>query len=241
LFHCGICLENEREENCFSFSACAEAHKYCKDCASTYVRVQINDGVTELMCPHPGCSTGHVSDAEVALLVDKMTYQKFITFKEAKSNPNMRVCGSCGHHCYGSKEDPSITCECGAQFCFLHDLAHPNVSCAVYASRIRKTELESDCLVRRITKKCPSCHADTIKNGGCNHMTCASCRENWCWICGRVMGPGHFDAGNIFGCPGGQFRNVPETNSCISCAHFATCVMIQRVGLVLVSMCWSAA
>lgn len=233
VFHCGICLENESVDRAFFYASCGEKHRYCKECLGSYAHVQIKDGVTELMCPHPEGCTGHASDAEVMCLVDEDVYRKYVTFKEARSNPNMRVCSLCSRHCYGSKESPTIACECGAKFCFLHDLAHPDVSCAVYANRVRKLELESSRLMRRITKKCPSCLADTIKNGGCNHMTCANCHENWCWICNRVMKDGHFDATNIFGCPGGQFRNVPETNSMLSCSFIVPCAALRQIGAAI--------
>lgn len=38
-------------------------------------------------------------------------------------------------------------------------------------------------------------------------MTC-SCGCEWCWLCGRQMGSNHFDAWNLFGCPGSQFANL---------------------------------
>ena len=31
---------------------------------------------------------------------------------------------------------------------------------------------------------CPKCHLKVLKNLGCNHMTCAVCKHEWCWKCG---------------------------------------------------------
>lgn len=32
-------------------------------------------------------------------------------------------------------------------------------------------------------KMCPTCRAIIFKNGGCNHMTCTSCGQHFCWTC----------------------------------------------------------
>eukprot|EP00879_Flechtneria_rotunda_P008356 GHRR01008753.1.p1 GENE.GHRR01008753.1~~GHRR01008753.1.p1 ORF type:complete len:156 (+),score=28.10 GHRR01008753.1:2021-2488(+) len=44
-----------------------------------------------------------------------------------------------------------------------------------------------------VSKKCPSCGMATIKNEGCNKMTCSYCRQAWCWKCRQVIeGYDHF-------------------------------------------------
>lgn len=32
-------------------------------------------------------------------------------------------------------------------------------------------------------KQCPKCKAGIIKNGGCNHIKCPSCKIDICWNC----------------------------------------------------------
>ena len=31
------------------------------------------------------------------------------------------------------------------------------------------------------TSKCPKCDVPIFKNGGCAHMTCKSCKFEFCW------------------------------------------------------------
>ena len=48
-------------------------------------------------------------------------------------------------------------------------------------------------------KKCPRCKFYIEKNEGCNHMTCTSCRYEWCWICQKEYTPNHYEEGNCEG------------------------------------------
>ena len=51
-------------------------------------------------------------------------------------------------------------------------------------------------------KPCPRCKSAVEKSGGCNHMTCANCKFEWCWLCSRESLVGHFQQGE---CRGLQF------------------------------------
>ncbi|CAL5979136.1 Conserved_hypothetical protein [Hexamita inflata] len=37
------------------------------------------------------------------------------------------------------------------------------------------------------TKRCPNryCRTFTIKDSGCNHITCSLCKAHWCYVCGK--------------------------------------------------------
>ena len=36
---------------------------------------------------------------------------------------------------------------------------------------------------KAMVKKCPNCQATIVKDGGCNHMVCHSCKYQFCWVC----------------------------------------------------------
>lgn len=48
-------------------------------------------------------------------------------------------------------------------------------------------------------KQCKS-RITKIRDEGCNHMTCAKCGYQWCWLCGATFKEDHFDKWNLFGC-----------------------------------------
>ena len=54
---------------------------------------------------------------------------------------------------------------------------------------------------------CPKCKVPVEKDEGCQHMTCAMCRYQWCWICGGEYSDAHYQKGNFTGCPGMQFAS----------------------------------
>ena len=68
--------------------------------------------------------------------------------------------------------------------------------------------LEKDFLVwkkDKVVKKCPKCKIYTEKNEGCNHMTCTSCKYQWCWLCEGEYQYGHYNSGR---CNGQQFTKA---------------------------------
>lgn len=40
-----------------------------------------------------------------------------------------------------------------------------------------------------VVRQCPRCKVETVKTGGCNHMTCR-CGTHWCWVCGEAQQSG---------------------------------------------------
>ncbi|KAF7319644.1 RBR-type E3 ubiquitin transferase [Mycena chlorophos] len=76
------------------------------------------------------------------------------------------------------------------KFCFgcTIDSDHRPVVCGVALLWLKKCRDDSETAnwIKSNTKECPKCVSTIEKNGGCNHMTCKKCKNEFCWVC---MGP----------------------------------------------------
>ncbi|CAG2061713.1 unnamed protein product, partial [Timema podura] len=104
----------------------------------------------------------------------------------------------------GCASCPKIKCErpgCDAYFCY-HCKAewHPNQTCdAARAQRspnVRSSSISfsQDSQHRDDIKPCPRCQVLIVKmdDGSCNHMTCAVCGAEFCWLCMKEISDLHY-------------------------------------------------
>eukprot|EP00928_Gymnodinium_smaydae_P042150 TRINITY_DN28426_c0_g1_i1.p1 TRINITY_DN28426_c0_g1~~TRINITY_DN28426_c0_g1_i1.p1 ORF type:complete len:765 (+),score=113.18 TRINITY_DN28426_c0_g1_i1:118-2412(+) len=139
----------------------------------------------------PDNSPAAASQEEVARVLahDPEMLRRYRRFLQTKIDPMLRECPDCWSLCspvFGEDGETPIAgmvCDsCGCEFCYFHAAAHRGGSCEEYEKRLR---LESKGITDALgTKDCPRCQRQTMKLGGCNHMTCQVCRCDWCWICG---------------------------------------------------------
>ena len=189
-------------------------------------------GTTQAVLPppvHPAASGKcgvRLTLEDVATLTSPDVVAKYKRFKANLSNPNNRNCPNpqgCDHHQIGSPSSPAMTCEkCGYHFCFEHSNAHPDSTCQKYEAKIRSDVVRAKQVVKAMgSRPCPHCKFDTLKDSGCNHMTCSGCRKEWCWLCGRKLGAGHesvghhYESTNLLGCSGMQM-DYGATPGCIA-------------------------
>jgi len=205
-FLCLVCFENQDLDERFEISACREPdHGCCKACAASFLRSRIEDGrVFELVCPvgaaGSGCglagggkeaATATRGEVEQCLVDDEVTLAKFSRFVKAKNDPSLRECPDCQHLCRpaldpSGQPQPEMCCNgCGAEFCYYHAAAHRNGSCEDYEMWLVAETKNIGAMFG--AKSCPSCTRQTLKSGGCNHMTCQVCRCDWCWACGEQL------------------------------------------------------
>lgn len=81
---------------------------------------------------------------------------------------------------------PVVSCDCGTRFCLkCAEEPHAPTHCALLQQWKEKCKNESETAnwILANTKACPKCSSRIEKNQGCNHMTCQSCKYEFCWIC----------------------------------------------------------
>lgn len=74
-----------------------------------------------------------------------------------------------------------FTCQCHFELCGeCGKEYHGESSCSVPVDETTNSILEEE---RTQSKQCPQCQIYGIKENGCNHMTCVTCRCQYCWLC----------------------------------------------------------
>ena len=204
-FICNICGEHfiKNNKNVIKNLKCGD--EYCNHCWFSYLRTKIDEGyVDKIKCMNYNCKEilndkfirNIIRDNKI--LYDK--YEKFLEKNEILNNPNKKFCPIKGCDSYGEKKgnDKYIKCKKGHKFCFIcMKNWHGKDKC-------EKKEEEDFKIWKKgkIIKQCPNCKMWTEKNEGCNHMTCAECKFQWCWLCGGKYTSNHFYEGK---CNGLQF------------------------------------
>jgi hypothetical protein len=202
--------------------------------------IKIDDTSTQLTSIPVMCSVCHTADKvlpppehpaiegkcgvmmqiqDVQNLCDEDVVKKFERFSAMLSDPNNRDCpnpAGCDHRQIGNPSSPQMVCKkCQYVYCFEHSNAHPNQDCKWYEKKIRSEVQKTKAAVKALgTRPCPYCRVDTLKNSGCNHMTCGQCHNEWCWLCNKGINGNvewHFDPRNLAGCGGMQMSTNATT------------------------------
>lgn len=123
---------------------------------------------------------------------------------------------------------------CDNEFCFkcLRNRGeHENMKCKKYLEEMKKKddEIFLKAYGENKIKKCPHCGSHTHKTVGCNHMTCANCKKEWCWRCNEKIfnptksgAPLHYKLGQ---CSDQQFgySNEKIEKDCVGWMFYILC------------------
>lgn len=176
-------------------------HYACRCCLENYLMIEISESRTDISCPQCPESM-HPTDIQTLLKAFPAAitkYEDFMVRRVLLADPDSRWCPGpdCSYAVVatGCASCPRIRCErpgCDVQFCY-HCKAewHPDQTCdAARASRQSPTRAPSEDDI----KPCPRCQVLIVKmdDGSCNHMVCAICGSEFCWLCMKEISDLHY-------------------------------------------------
>ncbi|XP_076650797.1 E3 ubiquitin-protein ligase RNF19A isoform X1 [Halictus rubicundus] len=209
IMECPLCLAELPVEFFPVVQSCH--HRSCYDCFQTYLKVEISESRVNIACPE--CSEPlHPND--IRMILNDQTqlekYEDFMVRRVLAVEPDARWCPApdCSFAVIasGCASCPKLRCErpgCDSYFCY-HCKArwHPNQTCD--AARAQRTQYyerssslsfsQSDSQHRDDIKPCPRCQVLIVKmdDGSCNHMICAVCGAEFCWLCMKEISDLHY-------------------------------------------------
>ncbi|WKY15126.1 hypothetical protein Q1695_000551 [Nippostrongylus brasiliensis] len=209
---CPLCCMRQPSSN-FPRLLCCQ-HRSCRLCLMQYVEMEIMENRVEVSCPE--CAA-HLHPTDIrnlvggrAALIEK--YEQFSLRRYLMTECDTRWCPApdCGYAVIASScaACPQLKCgreSCGTLFCYhCKGVWHESQTCDE-ARRQRGTPTFRT--TRRITsasvdiqlkpgdiKACPRCHTFIVKmdDGSCNHMVCAMCSVEFCWLCLKEISDLHY-------------------------------------------------
>lgn len=212
LKECQLCYMNYEEQPEFLYTLLACKHTACRVCLESYLTIEITESRTDIACP--SCDVLiHQSDIQTLLKPQPAVIAKYEEFMVRRvllsEEPHARWCPApnCGYAVIatGCASCPLIKCErpgCGVQFCYhCKNEWHENLTCSDAARATsrqsptrRSGSISQDSQHRDDIKPCPRCRVLIVKmdDGSCNHMVCAVCGSEFCWLCMKEITDLHY-------------------------------------------------
>ncbi|VDK89196.1 unnamed protein product, partial [Litomosoides sigmodontis] len=210
-WECPLCFVRQPLANFPRLSCCS--HRSCKSCLVQYLQVEIMESRVQLTCPECSellCPTDIYSlMAHFPDLINK--YEVFSLRRALLMDPDTRWCPApdCTYAVIATAcaACPELRCErpgCGALFCY-HCKGPWHASQTCDEARKERGEMyrrsvpqisaaQESTLKRGDIKACPRCRTYIVKmnDGSCNHMVCAMCSAQFCWLCLREINDLHY-------------------------------------------------
>ncbi|KJH48986.1 IBR domain protein [Dictyocaulus viviparus] len=209
---CPLCCMRQPSSN-FPRLICCQ-HRSCRLCLMQYVEMEIMESRVEVSCPE---CTAHLHPSDIRSLVGGRTaliekYEQFSLRRYLLTEADARWCPApdCGYAVIAAScaACPQLKCEregCGTLFCYhCKGVWHASQTCDEARRQRGGPAFRS---TRRITsgsldvqlkpgdiKACPRCHTYIVKmdDGSCNHMVCAMCSVEFCWLCLKEISDLHY-------------------------------------------------
>uniref|UniRef100_A0A915PI64 Eukaryotic translation initiation factor 2 subunit 2 n=1 Tax=Setaria digitata TaxID=48799 RepID=A0A915PI64_9BILA len=209
-WECPLCFIRQPLTNFPRLSCCS--HRSCKSCLVQYLQVEIMESRVQLTCPE--CSELlHPTDIYYLMshcpdLIKK--YETFALRRVLMMDPDTRWCPApdCTYAVIATScaACPELRCErpgCGALFCYhCKGPWHASQTCdearkergEIYRRSVPQLSTQESTLKRGDIKACPRCRTYIVKmnDGSCNHMVCAMCSAQFCWLCLREINDLHY-------------------------------------------------
>uniref|UniRef100_A0A0K0FL72 RBR-type E3 ubiquitin transferase n=1 Tax=Strongyloides venezuelensis TaxID=75913 RepID=A0A0K0FL72_STRVS len=209
---CPLCMDEYPEDNIVTIACCN--HRACLDCIKAYLRIEIMESRVNISCPE--CSEMiHPNEIYTLLknfpeLLEK--YENFSLRRVLALDPDTRWCPApdCDYAVIAQScaACPQLKCgriECSTLFCYhCKNIWHESQTCDE-ARRKRmakdsttkkgyKRSTPGDKLNKGDVKACPRCKTLIVKmnDGSCNHMNCAVCNTEFCWLCLKEISDLHY-------------------------------------------------
>ncbi|KAI9296491.1 RING finger domain-containing protein [Neoconidiobolus thromboides FSU 785] len=193
-FFCNICCNDSPNQKVVKFYCGVDV---CFDCHKTYLEQKIYDGGSRAIVCLTNCGVPYKDDT-IKNIVSTFNYEKYLEcndkiFVQDKSYFKWCPLPECKNAVYCEVPPsslttfvPSVKCQSDHSFCF-GCLRQDHSPCLCFYADlwIKKCEDDSETAnwLNANTKECPKCGSTIEKNGGCNHMTCRKCTNEFCWVC----------------------------------------------------------
>eukprot|EP00050_Salpingoeca_kvevrii_P010050 m.6314 g.6314 ORF g.6314 m.6314 type:complete len:286 (-) comp2598_c0_seq1:143-1000(-) len=219
---CPVCLQDCAPAEMASSLGCSCA--VCRGCLTRHIEVRVDSGETTIACP---CCTSTLHHETIKDSVAPPVFERFARLaamaeenRRVAADPNLTWCPTPDCETVVTRGAPALqtgTCpRCNLEVCVdCGSASHKRLNCEQARTKTAtcSDELAYQKWAKKMTKRCPeaSCQAPIERAqidgaADCNHMICAKCHTEFCWLCGRKVPPiGHFDITNVLGCPGLQY------------------------------------
>ena len=185
-FVCEICADEKPAGESFAVKGCD--HAYCAACTATYVASKLQDNVTAIACPAPGCGAGALEPEHCRAILPPEVFERWgfalcealVLASEKFLYCPYRDCSAMLIDDGGAAVTESSCPNCHRMFCAQCGVAwHAGVGCEEFR-RLRKDEREAEDLMllklaqSKRWRRCPNCRFYVERTAGCLFIKCRS-------------------------------------------------------------------